>query len=626
MCGIFGIAFKDSQRHVSKAWLQGVTASMTHRGPNGEGVFVENNIGFGHRRLSIIDLDSGQQPMFNESNDIVIVFNGEIYNFPELKTRLEKLGHTFKTHCDTEVIVHGYEEWGCNSVHELRGMFAFAIYNRRKKEIFIARDRVGIKPLYFYQDDTSFMFASEIKALLAAGLAKTGVNKAAIDFYINLGYVPAPETLFSNIYKVCPGEALLLKSDFSVKKETYWDLKFSDDKINGCSQPYESELKELFTDCVRSHLISDVPLGVFLSGGLDSSSVVAVMAKVLNVPVKTFSVGYEGNEDISELGYARRVAEYFGTEHHEFILHAAPFFDALDTFLEFTEEPIVESAAIALYELSKLAKSQATVLLSGEGADELFAGYPIYGKMQRIEKLHSLLSSVNCTGLIPSNCKPLPEKIRKYLQWLKEPFTKRYRTVSSDVIGSVCEEMYTNEFAGRIADEFDALFSTAYERMNGGTMLQKMLYVDTKFWLADDLLLKADKSTMAASIELRVPFLDHVLIEHAAGLPDECKNNGREGKIILKKMMEGLLPSDIIYRKKRGFPVPIAQWFANELYGKIRDIMLDERTLARGYFNRAYIDGILRRHKAGHFDYSRRILSLLTLELWHRKYIDGGIS
>ena len=623
MCGICGVIFKEKSRKVPEKWLMDMTSTMKHRGPDGSGIFIERNVGLGHRRLSIIDLDTGQQPMSNAANNVVIVFNGEIYNFPELKERLKALGHTFRTRSDTEVIIHAYEEWGQRCVDELRGMFAFAIFDLRTRDVFLARDRLGIKPLYYYYNDQFFVFASEIKAILKSGLVKAEVNKEVIDHYINLGYVPAPFTLFKGIKKVRPGYTMSVNFMCQIKERCFWDIPFRDGVKKRSFMDYSSELKELLIDCVKSHLISDVPLGVFLSGGVDSSAVVAFMTKELSVPVKTFSVGYDGNHQVSELKYARKVANLYHTDHHEFILRPEPFFESLDTFLDFSEEPVVESAAIALHQLAKLAKPEATVLLSGEGADEVLAGYPIYGKMMFIEKLYGFVNGSFLSRVIPAGNTAIPEKLRKYLHWIHSPFDERYRTVSCDVIPSVRNDLYTKEFNEVVDDSFEELFRSKYSELKDNSMLQKMLYVDTKYWLPDDLLLKADKSTMAASIELRVPFLDHKLIEYACTIPDEYKNNGAKGKVILKKIMEDYLPHEIIYRRKMGFPVPIAQWFASELYAPISEILLAEVTINRGYFNKRYLQKILKLHRKKRGDYSRRIMSLLTLELWHRKYLDA---
>jgi asparagine synthase (glutamine-hydrolysing) len=623
MCGIFGIVFKDSGREIPESLLKESALSMNHRGPDDEGIYISHNpitVGLAHRRLSIIDLSSaGHQPMSNEDETIWIVLNGEIYNFRELRYQLEVKGHTFKSRTDTEVIVHSYEEWGKECVERLQGMFAFAVYDKRKGVIFLGRDRLGIKPLYFYNDERVFIFASEIKAILGTGFVKPEVNYDAIDFYISLGYVPAPETLFKRIYKLQPGYSMTINKH-GLYKYQYWHLN----SFERCNLSFEEsceKLRGLLNECIKSHLMSDVPLGVFLSGGIDSSSVVAFMSKILNTPVKTFSVGYEDAVDISELEYARKIAKRFGTEHHEFILKPVDFFESIKTFLHYSEEPIIESAAIALYQLSKLAKSYVTVLLSGEGADEIFGGYPLYWKMKNIERFYRFSKFF---PLIMKNIpsKLLPEKHQKYLYWISVPFPQRYRTVSCDVIPNIRDSIYTESFREIIDGKVEYFFEETFSKLSGKSILQKMLYVDTKYWLPDDLLLKADKMTMATSVELRVPFLDHKLVEFAYTLPDCFKVDNREGKLILKKIVEGILPDEIIFRRKRGFPVPITKWFSEDLYSKATEVLLDEKTLKRGYFNKSYIEKILFNHKKGQ-DLSRRIFSLLVLELWHRKYIDG---
>lgn len=621
MCGIFGILFKDDNRIVKEDLIRSAIATMIHRGPDAEGVFVERNIGLGHRRLSIIGLSSGHQPIFNEDGNICVVFNGEIYNFMELKERLEGAGHRFYTKTDTEVIVHSYEEWGEKCIEKFRGMFAFAIYDSKRKSIFIARDRIGIKPLYFYDDKEVFVFASEIKAILNTGLVNPEVNLGAIDFYITLGYVPAPETLFRNIYKLEPGHYIVADEN-GMKKDEYWSLRIN--IYENHLPPFEEScerLNELLFECVKSHLVSDVPLGVFLSGGLDSSSIVAFMSKIFDKPIKTFSVGYEDARDVSELDFARKVAKDFKTEHYEFILKPGDFFESIETFLYYSEEPVVESAAIALYHLSKLARSNVTVLLSGEGADELFGGYPLYRKMYGIERIYRSLRfvpSIRKLGFY----KLLPEKYSKYLYWVSTPFEERYKTVSSDIVPAIKDDMYSEDFREIIDGMVENFFQNVFSGLSGMSILQKMLYVDTKYWLPDDLLLKADKMTMATSVELRVPFLDHKLVEFAFSLPDYFKVNRDEGKLILKKAVGGILPREIIYRQKKGFPVPISRWFSSDLHNVASEILLDSRTLSRGYYNRNYIERMLYKHKAKKEDMSRRIFSFVVLEMWHRRYID----
>ncbi|RJQ17686.1 MAG: asparagine synthase (glutamine-hydrolyzing) [Nitrospiraceae bacterium] len=618
MCGIFGILFREKSRVVKKNWVSDVIDTMSHRGPDDQGVFTDGNIGLGHRRLNIIDLSAGPQPVFNEKGDVCVVFNGEIYNFGAVRAELQQKGHVFRTNCDTEVIVHAYEEWGRESVSRLRGMFAFAVYDGKRKRLFLARDRLGIKPLYFYEDADAFIFASEIKPILRTGLVSAEVNHNAVDFYMSLGYVPAPETGFKNIFKLEPGHCMSV-DEKSANKSEYWRLEPKDTGIS--FNDASIKFKKMFSECVESHLMSDVPLGVFLSGGLDSSAVVGVMSRNTKTPVKTFSVGYKNAGEFSELEYARKVAGIFKTEHHEFILEPGDFFGSINTFLHYSEEPVVESAAIALYQLSKVARSHVTVLLSGEGADELFGGYPLYWKMKNLERLHDFFRFVPAHKTIPF-FNMLPEKYQKYLYWISVPFASRYKTVPCDVVPSMTGKMYTDDFRKAADSRLAAFFEDAYRRLDGMSMLQKMLYIDTKYWLPDDLLLKADKMTMATSVELRVPFLDHEFVEFAFSLPDDFKVNNVQGKLIFKKAVEDLLPHDIIYRQKKGFPVPMSRWFSGDLHKGASDILLDPVTINRGYFSKDYLRKILLKHKQGGQDLSRRIFSLLVFEMWHRMYID----
>jgi asparagine synthase (glutamine-hydrolysing) len=597
-------------------------AEMAHRGPDGKGVYIDRNTGLGHNRLSIVDLQTGQQPMFNEDETIAVVFNGEIYNFAQVKDDLERKGHVFTTHSDTEVIVHAYEEKGLDCVNLFRGMFAFAVYDSKEGKLLLARDRVGIKPLYYYVSPAALVFASEIKAILKSGYYTAAPNSPAVDFYMTLGYVPGADTAFEGIKKLLPGYiATYEKGTFQTRE--YWDIE----SYGGNSlslREAEIQFHELFKETVELHLMSDVPLGVFLSGGLDSSTVVAYMKKHLNQEVKTFSVGYRDDFASNELGFAKIVADHFGTEHFEYILTPEDFFDSLDLFLDHVEEPIVESAGIALFRLAQRARAEGViVLLSGEGADEILAGYPLYRIMHQIDHAKEF------TDRLPRRIVDLllgrrfkGEKKLKYRDWLDESLEKRYRSISCDVTNSIRQEMYKPDYLHSVQNLVPQVFDSLFKSMDGGSRLQKMLYADMKTWLPDDLLLKADKMTMAASTELRVPFLDHKMIEFASSLPDKCKLHRNSGKYLLKAVMAGVLPQEIIRRKKMGFPVPIARWFGGPIYEKSREILLDDKTRSRGYFNDKYLAKVLDKHKEGGEDLSRRIFSLLTLEMWHRKYID----
>jgi asparagine synthase (glutamine-hydrolysing) len=610
-------------RPVDQKTLEAMTVQMAHRGPDDAGLFLDGCVGLGHRRLSIIDLQTGHQPMFNEDRTVVVIFNGEIYNFAQVKANLEKKGHVFATHSDTEVIVHAYEEKGSECVNLFRGMFAFILYDSKKGKLLLARDRVGIKPLYYYMSRDALVFASEIKAILKSGYYTAAPSASAIDFYMTLGYVPGANTAFEGIMKLLPGNlAIYENGNFQTRR--YWDIEVYGGSAISFREA-QIEFHELFKETVELHLMSDVSLGVFLSGGLDSSSVVAYMKKHLNRDVKTFSVGYGDDSTSSELGFARIVADHFETQHFEHVLTAEDFFNSIDLFLDHVEEPIVESAGIALFRLAQRARSEGViVLLSGEGADEILAGYPLYKIMSKVDSIKAF------TDCLPRRLVHMllgirfkGEKRLKYEDWLAESLEERYRTISCDVTSSIKQQMYRPEYLDMVRDGVSNVFEGLLRAIEKGSILQKMLYVDMKTWLPDDLLLKADKMTMAASTELRVPFLDHKMIEFASSLPDKYKLRRNCGKYLLREITAGILPQQIIHRKKMGFPVPIAKWFGGPIYNKCREILLDKRTQSRGYFNDNYLSGILDRHAGGGEDLSRRIFSLLTLELWHRKYIDG---
>ena len=619
MCGIAGILNPESSP-VEQSAIKAMTRLMTHRGPDAEGYFLRGHVALGHRRLKIIDLEGGVQPLFNEDHSVVVVYNGEIFNFQEVKTVLEAKGHIFRTHSDTEVIVHAYEEYGDQCPTHFRGMFAFAIYDMPRKRLLLARDRLGIKPLYYHFDGERLLFASEIKPILKALGKRPGVERTLIDFYVSVGYVPGEKTLFKGINRLLPGHTLAHDQNGLMVRQ-FWDIAALP-MLDISAQEGEERLEQLLLESVRLRLMSEVPLGAFLSGGVDSSAIVACMSKLMSEPVKTFTVGYNDDPASSELEYARVVAKSFNTDHHEFILESGDFFASLDTLLEHAEEPIVESAAVALYQLSRLAREHVTVILSGEGGDEILAGYPLYRKMQKIDALHAVARFLpnalrrQLGGMFGS------EKISKYVDWIGTPLAQRYWGISNDVTPSLKSKMYRADFLPEIGNAVGEHFEKLFNTIEQGTALRRMTYVDLKTWLPDDLLIKADKMTMACSLELRVPMLDHHLLEFATALPDHLRQRGGQGKYLLKKLMERYLPREIIYRKKQGFPVPIAVWFRGPLYERVREILLDSRTLSRGYFEPDYIRHVIERHRSGAEDLSRRIFSLIALELWHRKFAD----
>ena len=595
--------------------LSNMTKSMKHRGPDDAGIRIGKNWGVGHRRLSIIDISGGKQPMaMGEGPDeIIIVFNGEIYNYLELKKDLLASGYRFKTNSDTEVILNAYKKWGNNCVNRFTGMFSFAIWDHENQQFFLCRDRMGIKPLYIYRNENLMIFASEVKSILASGMVSVDFEKTTLDSFLSLGYVPAPKTMFSGIQKLLPGHWMTASASGGVNTKSYWDY----DRIktrNISFQAAQVELERRLKSSVKARLMSEVPLGVFLSGGLDSSAITAFINEITGQKITTFSVGYKNAEEANELAFAKKVSDLFNTEHYEFIVEPYDFFDSIRELVCMTEEPLVEFAAIPLYQISKKAKSYATVLLSGEGSDEVFAGYGLYKRMLQINKLGN---TCKFFSLFPAACLA-GDKLKKYASWISSPLSKRYRGTSADSSASIKRSFYSSQFFEYALKNkyLDDTFFRLFKTVSHQNPLSQMLYVDAKTWLSDDLLLKADKMTMAASIELRVPFLDHKVVEFAASLPAHFKLYKGQGKYILKKVMEKYLPKDIIYRKKMGFTVPTKRWFSNELIGPAKDIIFSKRLLDTGWFRKKYLENMFERHSKRKEDYSRRIFSLLVLYHW----------
>jgi len=621
MCGICGAIDLGGGPPVSRRLLEEMNCCMAHRGPDAEGYHLSAGVGFGHRRLKIIDLEGGVQPMYNDDHSVVVVFNGEIYNYRDLRQQLEKRGHRFRTNSDTEVIVRAYEEYGLDCVQQFRGMFGIAIHDAARKRSAIWRDRLGIKPVYYHCDQKRLVFASEIKPVLRALDSRPEVSLAAIDYFMSVGYVPGEMTMFQGVKKLLPGHYLVVENG-RLRTGRYWDIQ-DDAPLSLSFDEALEQLDTLLREAIGLRMVSDVPLGAFLSGGVDSSAVVSYMTGMSDEPVKTFSVGYHDDPASSELEYARIIAKEFNTEHHEYFLEPLEFFDSLDVLLEHSEEPIVESAAIALYQLSRLAREHVTVILSGEGSDEVLAGYPLYRVMNKVDRLHRVAGRIpEPVASVASRFLEGSEKLLKYWDWSRMGLGQRYQGISNDVTLSIKRAMYQAPELMEAHERTAAYYRALFEKLGSSSSLRKMTYVDIKSWLPDDLLIKADKMTMAASLELRVPFLDHKVVEFASALPDHYRIRGQEGKHILKVLMERYLPRSIIYREKKGFPVPISRWFQGPLYEQIRDRLLDGKAVGRGYFRPAYVEKILERHSLGKEDLSRRILSLLVLEEWHTKYVD----
>jgi asparagine synthase (glutamine-hydrolysing) len=615
MCGICGILRFEKGAEVDPVVIHRMSETISHRGPDEGGIHAEGQIGLGHRRLSIIDIAGGHQPMKSQANGVslVIVYNGEIYNYVALRLELKGLGHTFRTASDTEVLLASYGEWGNDCVNHLRGMFAFAIWDETKKSLFLARDRMGIKPLYYYQDDEFVIFASEIKAIFASGMVASSIEYSALDSFLTLGYVPGPMTMFKGISKLLPGHNITIDENGRKETECYWN--FDKITLNPISfSGAQENLDKLLTDSVGMRLMSEVPLGVFLSGGLDSSAITALMSRITDQRIKTFTLGYEGADEANELGFARKVATLFGTEHHEITLEPYDFIDSIPELVKITEEPLAQSTAISLHQIAKEAKRYATVLLSGEGSDEVFAGYGLYAKMLTMDRANGLSKFF---GMIPDACLP-GDKLKKYADWFSSAVEDRYRSSSGYLTERIKRHFYSPELLiyNKQNNFLEETFFRWFKDVEGRSPLSRLLYVDSKTWLLEDLLLRADKMTMATSVELRVPFLDHKIVEFASSLPDQYKINNGETKFILKKLMEKYLPKEIIYRKKMGFSVPTKRWFAGDLLGPAKDIIFSRKLLDTGWFQKKYLESMFDRHSNKKEDYSIRIFSLLVLYHW----------
>ena len=621
MCGICGVVNFDRSEPVDSALIERMTTVVIHRGPDDDGYFVEGNAGFGHRRLSIIDLGGGKQPIFNEDESILIVFNGEIYNYAGLTAELIRLGHQFKSRSDTEAIVHAYEQYGDACVEHLRGMFAFAIWDRGRKRLLVARDRLGIKPLYYYQCEGFLAFASEIKSLLQIPAVSRVVNPGALEAYLTLRYVPGPQTMFKGVSKLQPGH-LLVMDDRGVRIRKYWDLEY---RTGGAmsSDDYLSRFQELLEESVKLRLVAEVPLGVFLSGGLDSSAILAVMSKLRERErIKTFSVGYEvpsaQEESVNEFEYARLAAKAFGAEHHEFKLTAEDFRDSLSDLVWHLDEPLADDSCIPLYFIARMARKHITVVLSGEGADEILAGYGIYKRMLAIDAAYEQFPCLTpwvARKLATMFTGPVSQR---YARWASLPMEQRYRGVSMGMPAALRGQLLGRREG---ATAVDAAFRACLEAVPKKDVLNRMLYADAKIWLPDDLLLKADKVTMANGLELRVPFLDHKLVEFAATLPADLKLKGRTGKYLLREAMKNVLPKRIINRSKKGFPVPTESWLRGDLKDFVRDTLLASDAACRSYMDSRVIEKIVSEHEQGTENRRQEIWTLLVFEVWHRLVI-----
>jgi asparagine synthase (glutamine-hydrolysing) len=613
---------------VSAELLHRMLTVIAHRGPDDEGLYIEPYIALGVRRLSIIDLEGGHQPIYNEDGTLLIVFNGEIYNYPDLKETLRQRHH-LATAADTEVILHLYEDFGMDCVQHLRGMFAFAIWDMRRRRLLIARDRLGVKPLYYADRGGQLTFASEIKAILQESGIQPRLNRTALSHFLALKYVPAPETIFEGIQALPPG-CLLVCDERGCKVQRYWDVGFVDVPPNRLTEgAYMEQLEHLLSESVRMELMSDVPFGAFLSGGIDSSTIVALMSQFLNEPVKTFSVGFAGKGmSVSELPYARMVAEQYSTDHHEVEIDAHNFVELMPKIIWHLDQPIADPAAIPNYMVAELASRSVKMVLTGEGGDELFAGYarytgerfsPIFRQIPR--PVRSML--ITLASAIPQLRRPKialyalcqTDTVHRMVNW--------FALFNTDMRAELMSASFNQSLNGASVEQ---IFEQHLANTHATNPLNRMLYVDTKLWLPDDLLARGDKMSMAASLEARVPLLDHKLVEFAAHLPPSLKIKWLTRKYLLKKVSQKWLPAEIIQRKKQGFPVPLSLWFREEARDFVTDILSSNSLQQRGLFNPDYVNRLLEEHFLGAADHGFLLWGLLNVELWHRIFIDQPIA
>jgi asparagine synthase (glutamine-hydrolysing) len=627
MCGICGVYSYGTGEPASHEVLTDMLSSIRHRGPDDQGTYIDGDVALGSRRLSIIDLPGGKQPIWNEDRSVVVVFNGEIYNYRELRSQLQRRGHTFATASDTEVIVHLYEEAGENCVQHLRGMFAFAVWDTRKQRLLIARDRLGIKPLYYAQQDGCLVFGSEIKALLRHPAVAASPNLEGLGHFLSLKYVPAPETMFAGINALPPGN-LMVCDRGGLRIRSYWRLSFAGNSSRHRRESsYAEELEALLRESVKLHLVSDVPFGAFLSGGIDSSTIVALMSEFLDAPVKTFSVGFDGDGAASsELPYARLVAERFGTDHHELPIRGRDLVERASKVVWHLDQPIADPATLANYMVAELAGRHVKMVLTGEGGDELFGGYARHAGDKLSPLFRHVPASAKTLGLACASYLPGLHRPKLALYALCQP-TETTRLVNwfplfhPEIKAALLTDAVKGTLNGRSAER---VFADHLLRTDAADPLSRMLYLDTTLWLPDDLLARGDKTSMAASVEARVPLLDHELVEFAARLPPGLKVKGLARKYLLKKVAARWLPRQIIRRKKQGFPIPLSAWFRNEARPFVRDLLAPVTIRRRGLFNPQVVQTLIEQNESRRIDAGPLLWALINVELWYRLYIDSA--
>jgi asparagine synthase (glutamine-hydrolysing) len=615
MCGICGIYNFGTYAPADRTALKRAADTMVHRGPDDEGFYFSGELGLANRRLSIIDLPGGHQPLANEDETLWVILNGEIYNFQELRSELEARGHRFRTASDTETVVHLYEEYGLDCLQPMRGMFAFALWDSRHRHLLVARDRLGVKPLFYRLEPGRLVFASELRALRELVGHPLEIEPQSVYDFFGFRYIPAPHTFYRGVEKLLPGHYMIVDAR-GARMEPYWDVP-PEEETSRTAEDFAGEVIEQLRESIRLRLIADVPLGVFLSGGTDSSALVAFMAALGTRPLRTFSVGFQEPE-YSELPFARRVAQRFSTEHHELVVRPQDMAEELARLVAFRDEPVAEPTDVALYRMARLASERVKVVLAGEGGDELFAGYPKYAA----DRLAGVVSA-------------LPQEVtRAIVRWL--PFRQRRAKLALETLSIRDEaERSVTWFASFSREERETLFAPEFlqqvdvahpahifecylEKVRARSPLKRMLYADLKIWLPDNLLLRGDQMTMAASIEERVPFLDHQLVELAARIPSRMLTRGFKTKVLLRQALRPYLSPETLRRRKVGFTVPIGPWFRKSLKPFVADLVLAPEARARGYFHKEAMERFVREHFDGVRDRQKQLWALVNFELWCR--------
>ena len=601
---------------------------MAHRGPDDEGYYSDKKVSLGMRRLSIIDLVTGHQPIPNEDKSVWVILNGEIYNFPELREQLIAKGHTFFTKSDTEVIVHLYEEEGENFVSRLNGMFAIALWDKKSNTFYLVRDRLGIKPLHYWQTEDNLVFSSEIKSILQADYQRE-LDFESMSQFFTFEYIPAPETIFKGIKKLLPGHMIVISNE-KIKVNSYWDVAHSNASENhDGEESYQENIYLKLKESVKRRLISDVPLGVFLSGGIDSSSITALMSEVAVSKIKTFSIGFK-EESFNELGYAKIVADHFQTDHTEFVVESNLVKELVPRLIEYLDEPLADASIIPTYIISNLARKYVTVALAGEGGDELFAGYDTY-KAYQVAKFYrkvpkfirnSIIKKI--APLLPASGKRLSFefKAKKFISGIDYPPEISNFIWWGAYSPSEGKELFSPDIYEKTKEDLFAPITFHLNNCSADDTVSRLGYLDMKLYLQDDLLVKSDRMSMANSLEIRVPFLDHTFVEYAASIPSSLKLKRLETKHILKKAMAPILPPEILTRKKIGFDIPLGVWIRNELKDFVTDILSPTNLNHHGFFNHAYIENLLKEHFHGEHNHRQLLWPLIIFQFWYDHYME----